>query len=147
MEYTKDFLRTKDCQILGMIMTIELKDWLNSINLNKNNIIKEDPDTERKYAPFIINKCMSGHLDTVLLANEMNMNHSLSKSLQYDFFLNSVRKKKRFSPWLRKDKIKNLDVVKQYYGYSNEKAVQVLRILTSEQIAFIKSKLEIGGKR
>ena len=91
-------------------MTIELKDWLNSINLNKNNIIKEDPDTERKYAPFIINKCMSGHLDTVLLANEMNMNHSLSKSLQYDFFLNSVRKKKRFSPWLRKDKIKNLDV-------------------------------------
>ena len=147
MEYTKDFLRTKDWQILGMIMTIELKDWLNSINLNKNNIIKEDPDTERKYAPFIINKCMSGHLDTVLLANEMNMNHSLSKSLQYDFFLNSVRKKKRFSPWLRKDKIKNLDVVKQYYGYSNEKATQVLRILTSEQIAFIKSKLEIGGKR
>ena len=147
MEYTKDFLRTKDCQILGMIMTIELKDWLNSINLNKNNIIKEDPDTERKYAPFIINKCMSGHLDTVLLANEMNMNHSLPKSLQYDFFLNSVRKKKRFSPWLRKDKIKNLDVVKQYYGYSNEKAAQVLRILTSEQIAFIRSKLEIGGKR
>ena len=128
-------------------MTIDLKDWLNSINLNKNNIIKEDPDAERKYAPFIINKCMSGHLDTVLLANEMNMNHSLSKSLQYDFFLNSVRKKKRFSPWLRKDKIKNLDVVKQYYGYSNEKAAQVLRILTSEQIAFIKSKLEIGGKR
>ena len=128
-------------------MTIELKDWLNSINLNKNNIIREDPDTERKYAPFIINKCMSGHLDTVLLANEMNMNHSLSKSLQYDLFLNSVRKKKRFSPWLRKDKIKNLDVVKQYYGYSNEKATQVLRILTSEQIAFIRSKLEIGGKR
>ena len=147
MEYTKDSLRTKDWQILGMIMTIELKDWLNSINLNKNNIIKEDPDAERKYAPFIINKCMSGHLDTVLLANEMNMNHSLSKSLQYDFFLNSVRKKKRFSPWLRKDKIKNLDVVKQYYGYSNEKAAQVLRILTSEQIAFIRSKLEIGGKR
>ena len=128
-------------------MTIELKDWLNSINLNKNNIIKEDPDAERKYAPFIINKCMSGHLDTVLLANEMNMNHSLSKSLQYDFFLNSVRKKKRFSPWLRKDKIKNLDVVKQDYGYINEKATQVLRILTSEQIAFIRSKLEIGGKR
>ena len=147
MGYTKDSLRTKDWQILGMIMTIELKDWLNSINLNKNNIIKEDPDTERKYAPFIINKCMSGHLDTVLLANEMNMNHSLSKSRQYDFFLNSVRKKKRFSPWLRKDKIKNLDVVKQYYGYSNEKATQVLRILTSEQIAFIRSKLEIGGKR
>ena len=126
---------------------MELKDWLNSINLSKKNLIKEDPDSERKYAPFIINKCMSGHLDTVLLANEMNMNHSLAKSLQYDFFLNSVRKKKRFSPWLRKDKIKDLDVVKSYYGYSNEKTIQVLRILTSEQIAFIRSKLEIGGKR
>ena len=128
-------------------MTIELKDWLNSINLNKNNIIKEDPDAERKYAPFIINKCMSGHLDTVLLANEMNMNHSLSKSLQYDFFLNSVRKKKRFSPWLRKDKIKNLDVVKQYYGYSNEKASQALKILTKEQINYIKQRLDIGGRK
>ena len=128
-------------------MTIELKDWLNSINLNKNNITKEDPDSERKYAPFIINKCMSGHLDTVLLANEMNMNHSLPKSLQYNFFLNSVRKKKRFSPWLRKDKVKDLDCVKRYYGYSNQKALQALRILSPEQIVLIKSKLEIGGKR
>ena len=128
-------------------MTVELKDWLNSINLNKNNIIKEDPDTERKYAPFIINKCMSGHLDTVLLANEMNMNHSLSKSLQYDFFLNSVRKKKRFSPWFRKDQIKNLEIVKQYYGYNNEKAKQVLNILTKEQLSFIRDRLETGGKK
>ena len=137
----------KAIPINGMIMTIELKDWLNSINLNKNNIIKEDPDSERKYAPFIINKCMSGHLDTVLLANEMNMNHSLPKSLQYNFFLNSVRKKKRFSPWLRKDKVKDLDCVKRYYGYSNQKALQALRILSPEQIVLIKSKLEIGGKR
>ena len=137
----------KALPINGMIMTIELKDWLNSINLNKNNIIKEDPDSERKYAPFIINKCMSGHLDTVLLANEMNMNHSLPKSLQYNFFLNSVRKKKRFSPWLRKDKIKDLDCVKRYYGYSNQKSLQALRILSPEQIVLIKSKLEIGGKR
>ena len=125
----------------------ELKHWLNSINLTKKNLIDEDPDTEREYAPFIINKCMSGHLDTVLLANEKNINHSLPKRLQYDFFLNSVRKKKRFSPWLRKDKIKDLDCVKRYYGYSNEKATQALRILSSEQIAFIRSKLEIGGKK
>ena len=126
---------------------MELKNWLNSINLDKKDLIAEDPDTEREYAPFIINKCMSGHLDTVLLANEMNINHSLPKRLQYDFFLNSVRKKKRFSPWLRKDKIKDLDCVKRYYGYSNEKATQALRILSSEQIAFIRSKLEIGGKK
>ena len=126
---------------------MELKNWLNSINLDKKDLIAEDPDTEREYAPFIVNKCMSGHVDTVLLANEMNINHSLSKRLQYDFFLNSVRKKKRFSPWLRKDKIKDLDCVKRYYGYSNEKATQALRILSSEQIAFIRSKLEIGGKK
>jgi len=126
---------------------MELKNWLNSINLDKKDLIAEDPDTEREYAPFIVNKCMSGHLDTVLLANEMNINHSLPKRLQYDFFLNSVRKKKRFSPWLRKDKIKDLDCVKRYYGYSNEKATQALRILSSEQIAFIRSKLEIGGKK
>ena len=126
-------------------MSYELKDWLNSINFNKKNLFEDDPTA--KYPAYIINRCMSGHLDTVLFANEMNLNAHLDNDLQYSFFLNSVRKKKRFSPWLRKDKIKNLDVVKQYYGYSNEKAAQVLRILTSEQIAFIRSKLEIGGKR
>ena len=126
---------------------IELKDWLNSINMNKTDLIEEDPSLEKEYPPFIINKCMSGHLDTVLYANEMNITHFLDNKLQYDFYLNSVRKRKRFSPWLRKDKVKDLDVVKSYYGYSNEKAQQALRILSPEQIAFIKSKLETGGKK
>jgi len=71
----------------------------------------------------------------------------LAKDLQYQFYLNSIRKRKRFSPWLRKDKIKNLDVVKSYYGYSNEKARQALPLLTEEQITFIRSKLETGGLR
>ena len=126
---------------------MELKDWLNSINLNKTDLIDEDPTLEKEYPPFVINKCMSGHLDTVLYANEMNMTHFLDKKLQYDFYLNSVRKRKRFSPWLRKDKVKDLDVVKSYYGYSNEKAQQALRILSPEQIAFIRSKLDTGGKQ
>lgn len=126
---------------------MELKDWLNSINLNKTDLIEEDDSLEKEYPPFIINKCMSGHLDTVLYANEMNIAHSLPKKLQYDFYLNSVRKRKRFSPWLRKDKVKDLDVVKSYYGYSNEKAQQALRILSPEQIAFIRSKLDTGGKQ
>ena len=128
-------------------MTVELKDWLNSINLNKKDLFEENPDAKKEYAPFIINKCMSGHLDTVLYANEMNMSHFLDKDMQYQFYLNSVRKRKRFSPWLRKDKVKDLDVVKSYYGYSNEKAQQALRILSPEQIEFIKSKLETGGKK
>ena len=126
---------------------MELKDWLNSINLNKKNLIDEDPSVEKEYPPFIINKCLSGHLDTVMFANEMNKYPFLPKKMQHDFFIHIVRKKKRFSPWLRKDKIKDLDYVKRYYGYSNEKAKQALRILTQEQLDFIKSKFETGGKR
>tara|TARA_B100000900_G_scaffold301690_1_gene260286 strand:+ start:3116 stop:3496 length:381 start_codon:yes stop_codon:yes gene_type:complete len=126
---------------------MELKDWLNSINLTKKNLIDEDALIEKEYPPFIINKCLSGHLDTVLFANEMNQYHFLPKKMQYDFFLNSVRKKKRFSPWIRQDKIQDLDYVKRYYGYSNEKAKQALKILTHEQLAFIKSKFETGGTK
>ena len=126
---------------------MELKDWLNSINLTKKNLIDEDHSIEKEYPPFIINKCLSGHLDTVLFANEMNQHHFLPKKMQYDFFLNSVRKKKRFSPWLRQDKIQDLDYVKRYYGFSNEKAKQALKILTHEQLAFIKSKFETGGTK
>ena len=82
-----------------------------------------------------------------MYVNEMNLNPSLDKKLQYDFLLNSVRKRKRFSPWLRKEAIKDLECVKSYYGYSNEKALQALKILTKTQIDFIKSKLETGGTR
>ena len=126
-------------------MKPELKDWLNSINLNKQDITVDDPQTIKKYAPFIINKCMSAHLDCVMFANEMNLNGHLAKDLQYQFYLNSIRKKKRFYPWLRKDKIKNLDVVKSYYGYSNEKATQALKILTKEQLDYIKKRIDVGG--
>ena len=126
-------------------MTVELKDWLNSINSTKKNIIDKDPDTESKYLPYIINRCMSGHLDCIMYANEMNLNSNLDKKLQYDFYLNTLRSKKRFSPWLKKEELKNLESVKSYYGYSIEKAKQVLPLLNEEQITFIKSKLERGG--
>ena len=126
---------------------MELKDWLNSINTNKKNLIDEDPDSAKEYAPYIINKCMSGYLDTVLLANEMNINSQLDKKMQYDFFINIVRPRKRFSPWLKKEKIESLQVVKQYYGYSEEKAKSALKILTQDQIDFIKQKMNRGGKR
>ena len=126
---------------------MELKDWLNSINTNKNNLIDEDIDLEKKYPSYIINRCLSGHIDAVMFANEMNKHPNLSKKLQYDFFLNSLRKRKRYSPWLRKEQIENLELVKQYYGYSNEKASQALKILTKEQINFIKQRLDIGGTK
>ena len=125
---------------------MELKDWLNSINFTKENLM-EDPSAKKEYAPFIINRCLSGHIDCILFANEMNKYHFLDKDMQYSFYLNSLRKKKRFSPWLRKDKVTDLECVKQYYGYSNEKASQALKILSKEQINFIKQRLEIGGSK
>ena len=128
-------------------MTTELKDWLNSINFTKENLIEEDSTLVKEYPPFIINKCLSGHLDCVLFANEMNKYHFLDKDMQYNFYLNILRKRKRFSPWLIKEKVSDLEFVKQYYGYSNEKASQVLKILSNEQIEFIKQRLDTGGKK
>ncbi len=124
-------------------MSYELKDWLNSINFTKEDL-SEDISS---YPPFIINRCLSGHIDCILFANEMNMHSFLDKDMQYYFYLNSLRKRKRFSPWLRKDKVKDLECVKQYYGYSNEKASQALKILNKEQLDFIKQRLETGGTK
>ncbi len=126
---------------------MELKDWLNSINQTKSNLLEENPDALKEYTPYIINRCLSAHIDCILFANEMNMKHHLDKDMQYSFFLNTIRKRKRYSPWLRKDKIKDLECVKRYYGYSNEKASQALKILSKEQINFIKQRLEIGGTK
>ncbi len=128
-------------------MSIDLKDWLNTINMSKENLIDEDPDLAGKYPAFIINKCLSGQTDSLMFANEMNKYHFLDKDIQYNFYINILRKKKRFSPWLRKDKITNLEYVKQYYGYSNEKASQVMKILTPDQITYIKQRLETGGSK
>ena len=125
----------------------ELKDWLNSINFNKDDLTSEDPDCIKEYPSYIVNRCLSGHLDTILYANEMNLHPNLDKDMQYQFFLNSLRKRKRFSPWLRKDKVDNLNIIKKYYGYSNEKALQALRLLTQQQLDYIKKRLETGGMR
>ena len=125
----------------------QLKDWLNSINFTKENLIEEDPSVKKDYSPYIINRCLSGNLDCILFVNEMNKYSFLDKDMQYSFYLNTLRKKKRFSPWLRKDKVTDLEIIKQYYGYSNEKASQALKILTPEQISYIKQRLDTGGMK
>ena len=125
----------------------QLKDWLNSINFTKENLIEEDPSVKKDYSPYIINRCLSGNLDCILFVNEMNKYSFLDKDMQYSFYLNTLRKKKRFSPWLRKDKVTDLEIIKQYYGYSNEKASNALKILTPEQINYIKQRLETGGSK
>ena len=126
-----------------------LKDYLNSINFNKNDLMGEDSDPawKAKYPPYIINKCMSQHMDTVMYANEMNQYSFLDHKMQYDFYIHIVRPKRRFSPWGKKQKIDDLDLVKRYYGYSTDKAIQALRILSPNQIDYIKDKLNKGGKK
>ncbi|ADO97916.1 clamp loader subunit [Synechococcus phage S-SSM5] len=123
-----------------------LKDYLNSINLNKKYLMDEDPGWKKNYPAFVINKCMSHHMDTIMFANEMNQNSHIDNQMQYDFFINTVRPRKRFSPWGKKQKVKDLDLVKKYYGYSNDKALQALEILTPTQLDYIKDKLNKGGK-
>ena len=128
-------------------MTYELKDYLKSINKTKENLMDNDDELwVKKYPPFIINKCLAPFPDTVHLVNEMNVNHHLDSTLQYDFLLNSLRPRERYTPWLKAKKIKNLDYVKEYYGYSNEKAKVALDILSDEQIETIKNSLSKGGK-
>ena len=123
-----------------------LKDYLNTINQTKQYLMDEDPGWEKNYPAYVINKCMSQHMDTIMYANEMNQYQGLDKKLQYEFFINIVRPRKRFYPWGKKQKVKDLELVKQYYGYSTEKALQALRILSPEQLEIIRDKLNKGGK-
>ena len=126
---------------------MELKDYLYSINQSKKNLLNDNEDAVRKYPPFIINKCLSGFTDSILFANEMNKYHQLDKKMQYDFYINSLKPRKRFTPWVRKETLEHLELVKQYYGYSHNKAVAALRILTNSELDEIKKLLDTGGQR
>ena len=126
----------------------ELKEYLNAINHTKERLLdSEDEEWEKKYPPFIINKCAYPFQDTIMLVNEINQLPHLDKKLQFDFLLNSVRSRRRFSPWLKASRIEDLEYVKEYYGYSNDKAKQALDILTDEQISTLKHKLRKGGMK
>ena len=127
----------------------ELKDYLKAINETKTPLLDSDDLTwEKKYPPFIINKCLSMHYDTVMHSNEMNGLHFLPKRMQFHYYINSIRKKKRFGgKWLSQSKLKNLDAVKEYYGYSNSKAKEALNLLNDHQINEILESLEKGGRK
>ena len=126
----------------------ELKDYLNAINHTKERLLdSEDEEWEKKYPPFVVNKCVYPFQDTIMLVNEINQLPHLDKKLQFDFLINSVRSRRRYTPWLKANKLDNLEDVKEYYNYSNEKAKQALDILTDEQIAEIKKKLYKGGAK
>jgi hypothetical protein len=125
----------------------QLKDYLYSINQSKKNILDDDKDAIRKYPAYVVNRCLSSFTDTILFVNEMNRNSHLPNKLQYDFLLNSVKPRKRFSPWARKDSIDYLELVKEYYGYNDDKALQALRILTKDQLDHIAKILNKGGRQ
>ena len=126
----------------------ELKDYLNAINHTKERLMDtEDEEWERKYSPFIVNKCLAPFQDTILLVNEINQYPSIDKKLQFDFLINSLRPRKRFTPWVKAKKLANIEYVKEFYGYNNEKAKVALTILNDDQIATIKQKLNKGGKQ
>ena len=125
----------------------ELKDYLKAINQTKEPLMNdEDEQWEKKYPPFIVNKCLMPFQDTILFVNEMNQYPQLDKKLQFDFYLNSLRSRKRYTPWMKAKKLKSLEYVKEYYGYNNEKARVALDILNDEQISAIKQKLDKGGR-
>ena len=130
-------------------MSYELKDYLNAINFNKKNLMdSEDILWQKKYPSFIVNKILSGFQDCIMLVNEMNRNHFVDKDMQFHFLLNSIRKKKRFGgKWVTTAKSKNLEYVKEYYGYSNSKAKVALDILDKKQLNLIKEKLDKGGRK
>ena len=126
----------------------ELKEYLNAINHTKKNVMdSEDTMWVKKYPAFIVNKVLSSFSDTIMLVNEMNRNHFLDRDMQFQFLLNSIRSKKRYSPFLRASKIKDIECVKEYYGYNNEKAKTALDILTKKELKLIKEKLYKGGKK
>ena len=127
----------------------ELKDYLKAINETKENLLDTNDITwEKKYPPYVINRCMSMFYDTVMHSNEMNGLHFLPKRMQFHYFINSIRKKRRFGgKWLSQTKLKDLALVKEYCGYSNSKAKEALNILSENQIENIKIELIKGGRK
>ena len=121
-------------------------EYVNAINYIKKDIMVDDI-AEKSYNSFLVNRSLSYFQDTILMANEMNKNHHIDNRLQFDFLINIVRKRKRFSKWLKNTVESDVEVVKEYYGYNNQKARQALTLLTPEQINVLKQKVNKGGRK
>lgn len=121
-----------------------LSDFLNSINQTKQNLISKDPNLEKEYVPFVINKCLSYFPDTIFYANKMNQASILDKKMQYDYYLYSVSKRKRFSKWIKAEEDKDIEVVKELFGYSDARSREVLDLLPMEELRLFVQK---GGQK
>jgi len=121
-------------------------EYVTAINYSKQNMIVDD-ETEKGYLPYMTNRSLSYFQDTVAVANAMNQYHILEKKLQFDFLINIVRKRKRFSKWIKPEVVTDLEVVKEYYGYSNEKVYQALSVPSTENLTEMKKRIHKGGTR
>ena len=122
---------------------VSLGEWLGSINYSKVNIM--DDDNRTQYVPFVINRAMSGFVDTIFWANEMNRLHNLPKNMQYDYLRTSVRKSKRYSKWHKPKKDKQVEIVSEFYDCNIERAKEMVSLLTDDQITSIEKQLYKGG--
>ena len=124
---------------------LKLKDFLGSINHDKKPLLDKDEADVRLYKPFVVNRCLSYFPDTIFHANEMNCTPWLDNKSQFDFHRFGIRKKKRFSPWLKKEAEDNVSLVIAAYGYTEAKAREVLNILSQDDLKKLKQFLDIGG--
>jgi len=121
-----------------------LSDFLNSINQTKQNLISKDPNLEKEYVPFVVNKCLSYFPDTIFYANKMNQSSGLDKKMQYDYYLHSVSKRKRFSKWIKPEENKDIEVVKEVFGYSDARAREIIDLLPMDKLRDLTQK---GGQK
>ena len=121
-----------------------LSDFLNSINTTKENILSKDSRLEKDYLPFVVNKCYSYFPDTIFQANAVNGVAHLDKKMQYDYLMASISKRKRFSKWVKPEESKDIDAIKEVYGYSDQRAREVLDLLPMDQIHNLRQK---GGQK
>jgi hypothetical protein len=129
-------------------VSVKLSAYLNAINSSKTPMSELDDDfytVKKKYVPFVVNRCLSFFPDTIIQSNNMNLNPHLDKEMQYEYLLHSIRPRKRFSPWQKKGEHKDLDLIKEYFGYSNTKAYEILDLLTDEDLEHMREEMSVGG--
>ena len=112
---------------------MKLSEYLNAINYTKDDLFA-DEEADKGYVPFVINRCLSYFPDTIMQVNELNVNPNVSKKMQFDYLRNAIRKRKRFSKWLKNTKDDRLESIKLHFGYGDKKALEAMRVLSDEKI-------------
>ena len=127
---------------------MKLTDYLNSINYTKENLLDtEDELVEKQYTPFVVNRCLSYFPDTIIHSNIINENSHIDKKMQYDYYLASIRKRKRFSKWLKREESDKIETIKEYFGYSNQKAKEVEDLISDSDLESMRESMFKGGKK